>query len=255
MKDNILVIDDNEDMLGFLSDILTDRYLVYMAIDAIAAQELLKSKTVDLIISDIMMPGMDGFELCKLVKSSAEYSHIPIILLTSKNTYTAQIDGLKVGADAYIKKPFQVEFLQLQIANLLLNREQIKRYFSAVSADAMPVLLPSKVDEEFLVKLNHYVDINVKHFEIDINELAGYMNMSRPTLYRKIRSLLSLSPKELINKARVKKAANLIAANQYTLQQISLMVGYRSPSVFGKKFKTHFKISPSEYLNTLKMQS
>ena len=254
MNDSILVIDDNEDLLEFLSDILKETYSIHIATDGERALQILKESHVSLIISDIMMPDIDGFELCLLIKSNVEYCHIPIILLTSKNTYSAQVDGLKVGADAYIRKPFSPDYLLLQITNLLTNRQKVKKHFTGISADGFSVLSPSKTDNEFIEKLNEYISTNIKNSKIDIHELADHMNMSRPTFYRKIKSLMSLSPKELINDFRIKKAAELIANNQYSLQQISLMVGYRSQSVFCKIFRKHFKVSPSEYLMALKKQ-
>lgn len=252
--DTILVIDDNEDILDFLSDILKENYQVYLAIDGDQALKILKEKPINLVVSDIMMPGLDGFELCQLIKSTIEYGHIPIILLTSKNTYAAEIDGLKVGADAYIRKPFSPEYLMLQIANLIANRQKVQSHFSGFSVDGLAMLSPSKADAVFLEKLNEYIHQNIHNFRIDINELANHMNMSRPTFYRKIKTLLSFSPKELIDQARIRRATELIASNQYSLQQISNMVGYRSPSVFGKLFRKYHQLTPSDYLQSLKKE-
>lgn len=250
MKSSILIIDDNEDLLNFLSRIFREHYQVQTAINADAAQDILSRERVELIISDIMMPGMDGFELCKLIKLRPKYKHIPVVLLTSKNTYAAQIDGLKVGADAYIQKPFQIEFLQLQVANLLINREHVKQHLSDMSAPNR-VLSPSKANAEFLANLNLYVLEHMKNPNIDIDDLAMQMNMSRATFYRKVQSVFALSPYRAINSIRLEKAAELIAANQFTFQQISQMTGYSSATVFSKKFKAYFKVSPSIYLETL----
>jgi DNA-binding response OmpR family regulator len=122
MTDSILIIDDNEDILEFLTQVFGNTYKLHLALNGELAQEILDNEIVDLIISDIMMPGIDGFELCRLIKSNVEYCHIPIILLTSKNTYKAHIEGLEVGADLYIKKPFSPQLLRVQVANLLQNR-------------------------------------------------------------------------------------------------------------------------------------
>jgi len=251
MSDSILIIDDNEDILEFLSEVLTDNYTLHLAPDGEKAQEILSTEVVNLIISDIMMPGIDGFELCKLLKENVDYCHIPIILLTAKNTYSAHIEGLEVGADAYIQKPFSPELLQYQVANLLKNRLKIKDHFASSPFEDVRVMAHSKTDEAFLKKLDEYIRKNLKDPNMDIDKLSDYMNMSRPTFYRKIKSLSSLSPKELIDLTRLKKAANMISQNEYTLFEIAKAVGYSSQSLFTRNFQKYFKVTPLEYSNSL----
>jgi len=249
--ESILIIDDNEDILDFLSVVLGDSYRLHLALNGEIAQEILDSEVVNLIISDIMMPGIDGFQLCQKVKSNVEYCHIPIILLTSNNTYKAHIEGLEVGADAYIQKPFSSELLQVQIANLLRNRMKIKEHFASSPFDDVRTMAHSKTDEAFLKKLDEYIRSNIKDPNIDIDDLAEHMHMSRTTFYRKIKSLSSLSPKELIDITRLKKAASLIAENDHSMYEISQMVGYTSQSLLSRNFQKYFKVSPTEYLNSL----
>ncbi|MET3877324.1 MULTISPECIES: response regulator transcription factor [Chitinophaga] len=251
MTESILIIDDNEDILEFLSVVLRDAYKLHLANNGEIAQAVLSKEIIHLIISDIMMPGIDGFELCRLIKSNVEYCHIPIILLTSKNTYKAHIEGLEVGADAYIQKPFSSELLQVQIANLLKNRRKIKEHFASSPFEDVRVMAHSKTDEAFLKKLDEYIRENIKDPNIDIDMLAAHMFMSRTTLYRKIKSLSSLSPKELIDITRLKKAANLIARNEFSFYEISKMIGYSSQSLFSRNFQKYFKMSPIEYFNSL----
>lgn len=251
MTDSILIIDDNEDILEFLSEVLGDTYTLHLAADGEIAQDILDREIVDLIISDIMMPGTDGFELCLLVKSNVEYCHIPVVLLTSQNTYKAHIDSLEVGADLYIQKPFSPELLRLQIANLLKNRLKIKVHFASSPFEDVRVMAHSKTDEAFLKKLDEYIRKNIKDPNIDIDQLAEHMNMSRPTFYRKIKSLSSLSPKELIDITRLKKATRLIAQNEFTLFEIAKLVGYSSQSLFNKNFQKYFNVTPLEYINSL----
>jgi DNA-binding response OmpR family regulator len=251
MTDSILIIDDNEDMLEFLSVVLGDTYKLHLAANGEIAQTILDSEVINLIVSDIMMPGIDGFELCRRIKSNVEYCHIPIILLTSKNTYAAHIEGLEVGADAYIQKPFSSELLQVQIANLLKNRRKIKDHFASSPFDDVGVMAHSKTDEAFLRKLDEYIRDNIKDPNIDIDMLAEHMFMSRTTFYRKIKSLSSLSPKELIDITRLKKAAGLIAENEFSLFEISKKVGYSSQSLFTRNFQKYFKMTPVEYFNSL----
>jgi DNA-binding response OmpR family regulator len=251
MSESILIIDDNEDILNFLSVVLSGKYKLHLAESGEIAQEILDSAVIHLIISDIMMPGIDGFELCQKIKSNVEYCHIPIILLTSKNTYKAHIEGLEVGADAYVQKPFSSELLQVQIANLLKNRQKIKEHFASSPFDDVGAMAHSKTDEAFLKKLDEYIRINIKDPNIDIDKLAEHMYMSRTTFYRKIKSLSSLSPKELVDITRLKKAAGLIAENDLSLSEISRMVGYSSQSLFSRNFQKYFKVSPMQYHNSI----
>lgn len=251
MTDSILIIDDNEDMLEFLSVVLGDTYKLHLAANGEIAQTILDSEVINLIVSDIMMPGIDGFELTRKIKSNVEYCHIPIILLTSKNTYAAHIEGLEVGADAYIQKPFSSELLQVQIANLLKNRRKIKDHFASSPFDDVGVMAHSKTDEAFLRKLDEYIRDNIKDPNIDIDMLAEHMFMSRTTFYRKIKSLSSLSPKELIDITRLKKAASLIAENEFSLFEISKKVGYSSQSLFTRNFQKYFNMTPVEYFQSL----
>lgn len=251
MDYSILIIDDNEDILEFLSEVLGDTYKLHLAANGEIAQDMLNAEIIDLIISDIMMPGIDGFQLCQMVKSNVEFCHIPVVLLTSKNTYKAHIEGLEVGADVYIQKPFSPELLQLQIANLLKNRLKIKAHFASSPFEDVRVMAHSKTDEAFLKKLDEYIRKNIRDANMDIDKLAEHMNMSRPTFYRKIKSLSSLSPKELIDITRLKKAARLIAQNEFTLSEIARMVGYSSQSIFNKNFQKYFNVPPVEYINSL----
>ncbi|GGH61629.1 DNA-binding response OmpR family regulator [Filimonas zeae] len=251
MSESILVVDDNQEILEFLTEVLGDTYKVHAAESGETALQIMDNEVIHLIVLDVMMPGIDGFELCQLVKSNVNYCHIPIILLTSKNGHRAHIEGLEVGADAYIKKPFSPKFLQIQIANLLNNRLKIKTHFASSPFEDVRVMAHSKTDEAFLKTLDDYIRKNIEDTQLDIETLAQHMNMSRPTFYRKIKSLSALSPKELVDITRLKKAASLIAENEYSLSEISRMVGYSSQSLFSRNFQKYFNASPQEYFNAL----
>ncbi len=251
MKHKILIVDDNEDILEFLAQVLGDLYCLYMADNGEDARQILDVQLVDLVVSDIMMPGIDGFELCKLIKSNVDYCHIPVVLLTAKNTYDAHIEGLEVGADLYIQKPFSPELLQLQIANLLGNRLKIKMHFASSPFEDVRVMAHSKTDEAFLKKLDGYIRKNLDDTALNIDQLADHMHMSRPTFYRKIKSISDLTPKELIDLTRLKKATKLIAQNEFTMSEIAKMVGYSSQSLFNKNFQRYFNVSPQGYMNSL----
>ena len=156
-KPHILLVDDNEDILDFLVSDLGEKYTVLTAHNGHEALQVLAGETVQLVVSDIMMPVMDGFELCKAIKSDIDNSHIPVILLTAKNTLQSKIEGLETGADAYIEKPFSPEHLQVQVANLLMNRVKIKEYFAQSPLVHMRSMAYSKADEQFLESLNNFV--------------------------------------------------------------------------------------------------
>lgn len=251
MTDSILIIDDHKDLLDLLADILAEDYKLHLAENAEMAQDILDTEMVHLIVSDVMMPGISGFEFCKAIKSNIAYCHIPIILLTSKNGIQSHIEGLENGADAYIPKPFSEDLLKTQIASLLRNRTKVKDHFASSPFEDVRVMANSKADEAFLKKLDDHIRKNIKNPVIDMHSLADYMHMSRPTFYRKIKAISSLTPKELIDITRLKKAASLIAENRYSLYEIGYMVGYSSQSIFSRNFKKYFKMSAQEYMASL----
>jgi len=247
MKPLILITDDNEDILEFLEQELSEKYTVVKASDGEAALHQLREHAVQLLISDVMMPVMDGFELCRLIKTNVEFSHIPVILLTAKNTLQSKIEGLELGADAYIEKPFSPEYLQVQIANLLSNRNKIKEYFASSPLVHLKSIGYSRADELFLEKMNDAITGNMEDPELDVEKLARWMNMSKATLYRKIKSLSDMLPNELINITRLKKAAELLAEGKYKIYEVADMVGYASQTNFGRNFHKQFGMTPTEY--------
>jgi len=248
MKPVILLVDDNEEILEFLEHELVERYAVIKALNGQEALQVLKEDTVQLIICDVMMPVMDGFELCKILKSQFEYSHIPVILLTARNTLQSKIEGLELGADAYVEKPFSPEFLQVQIANLLANRLKIKEYFASSPLVHIKSMAYSRADEHFLEKLNEAILYHLEDAELDVEKLARHLNMSKPTLYRKIKSISDLTPNELINITRLKRAAELLIEGSYKIYEVSNIVGYNSQTNFGRNFLKQFGMTPTDYL-------
>lgn len=248
MKPVLLIIDDNEDILDFLSDDLGEKYTIRTAVNGKDALEILSAESVQLVISDVMMPEMDGFTLCREIKSNVETSHVPVILLTAKNTLQSKMDGLEMGADAYIEKPFSPEFLHLQIANLLINRNKIKEYFSNSPVTHIRSMAHTKADEQFLELVHEIVLQHLSDTELDVEHLARYMNMSRPTLYRKLKDISDLTPNELINITRLKKAAALLAEGQLSVNQVAEMVGYTSHSHLSRNFQKQFGMLPSEFV-------
>jgi two-component system cell cycle response regulator len=245
----ILLVDDNEEILEFIADDLSEKFLILTATNGLEALAILETELVHLIISDIMMPEMDGFEFCRKVKSSIEFSHIPLILLTAKDTLDSKIQGLELGADVYVEKPFSPEFLQVQVSSLIANRNKIKAYFSSSPHLHLKGIAHSKADEQFLEKIQCIIDKDISNPDLDVEHLANYMNMSRPTLYRKIKSISNLSPNELINISRLKRGAALLQEGALKIYEISELVGYSSQTHFGRVFSKQFGMSPTEYAN------
>lgn len=247
MKSTILLVDDHHEMLEVVGEELAEKYNVVTALNGQQAFNLLPKHSIDLIVSDVMMPVMDGFELCKKIKADIKYGHIPVILLTAKTTLQSKIAGLELGADAYIEKPFEVEHLLVQIENLFHNRRKLKEHFSKFS------LLPSRIvghpsqDKLFLDQLNEAILENLDDQELNIDKLARLTNMSRTSLFRKIKFLLDCTPNELINVSRLKVAADLLSEGTYKIYEVSDRVGYTSQTHFGRNFYKQFGMTPTEY--------
>ena len=250
MNPLILLVDDNEEILEFLERILKNKYDILKAENGSDALQILDKEAVQLVVSDVMMPVMDGFELCKTIKSSLEYSHIPIILLTAKDGIQSKIEGLELGADAYIEKPFSKEHLQAQIASLLNNRNIIREYFASSPLVHIKSIAHTKADEIFLETLHETISKNIEDTDLDVEKLAQIMNMSRITLYRKIKAISVLTPIELINITRLKRAAELLAEGSHRIFEVSYMVGFSSQSNFARNFQKQFNVTPSEYMNS-----
>ncbi|RFS26675.1 DNA-binding response regulator [Chitinophaga silvatica] len=253
-KSSILIIDDSDDILDYLSHDLGKEYKVHTAKNGEAALALLQQEFVQLVVSDVMMPKMDGFELCEKIKFTLELSHIPIILLTAKNTLQARIQGLKVGADAYIEKPFSLDHLYAQIENLLAGRLKLKECYAKSPLVHINSIAHTKMDEAFVEQL---VGVILKHLdetELDVERLSLLMNMSKPTLYRKIKSISDLSPHDIINLTRLKKAADLINSGNHRVNELAEETGYNSPGQFRRNFYKYFNMSPSEYIDKVTMR-
>ena len=245
----ILLVDDEEDILEFLERVLKTKYTILKAEHGEEALEILTTEAVQLVVSDVMMPVMDGFELCKKIKTNFEYSHIPVILLTAKNTIQSKIEGLELGADAYIEKPFSKEHLQAQIASLMANRNKIRDYFANSPLVHIKSMAHTKADERFLELLNDTIRKHIEDIELDVEKLARLLNMSRITLYRKIKAISNLTPIELINITRLKKAAELLAEGDHKIYEVADMVGFSSQSNFARNFHKQFNMTPSDYMH------
>lgn len=244
----ILVVEDSREMQEFVVKQFSAEYRVLTAMDGVGALKVLEEHTVHLVISDIMMPQMDGLELCEHLKSELDYSHIPIILLTAKTTLQAKIEGMKLGADAYIEKPFSVEYLKVCVTNLLSNREKLRVSFAHspfVQANSMAL---TKADEVFLKTLKEIVDENMQNPGFCIDDMASLLNMSRSSLNRKIKGVLDMTPNDYIRLERLKKAAQLLKEGECKINEVCYMTGFNTPSYFTKCFQKQFGVLPKDFI-------
>lgn len=252
---HILLVEDNHELSDFIKSELSEKYQVTTAVNGKEALEIVMSKNISIIISDIMMPIMDGITLCSKIKATTETKHIPVILLTAKNSLNAKITGLESGADAYVSKPFSIDYLNAQIDNLLANRKSILELYSNSPLAHLKQVELSKIDANFIEKLDKIVKENLSNTQLDIDFLANKLNMSRSTLYRKIKSTSNMSPNELINISRLKKAAVLLKTTNLRVYEISEKVGYTSQVSFGRNFLKYFKVTPTVYIQQAKDKS
>ncbi|MEH6309167.1 two-component regulator propeller domain-containing protein [Olivibacter sp. CPCC 100613] len=244
----ILLVEDNLEIMRFLSRELCVDYQVFMAENGLLALQILKDIDVDLIISDVMMPEMDGFSFCKKVKNDVNMSHIPVILLTAKNSIDAKIEGLEQGADVYIEKPFSPRYLHAQIVSLLANRIKLMEYFVRSPKAGIASIAPSTIDNEFFKRLEEIILNNMDNADLDVDELAATVNMSRRNLYRKIKAVANMSPAEMITLIRLKRAAELLLTNDIKIYEVAYQTGFKSPDTFTRNFFKQFGVLPTDYL-------
>ena len=247
-KPMILVVEDNPDMLAFIRKQLTTEYSVLTAMNGIEALAVLDNHYVNLVVSDVLMPQMDGFELCKTIKSDLSYSHIPVVLLTAKTNIQSKIEGLELGADAYIEKPFSVEYLLANISSLIHNREKLRQTFAKSPFVAANTMALTKADEEFIWKLNDIIQANLHNPEFSMEDMADALKMSRSSFYRKIKGVLDLSPNEYLRLERLKQAAQLLKEGKSRVNEICYTVGFNSPSYFSKCFLKQFGVLPKDFI-------
>lgn len=249
LKEHVLIVEDNVELLKFMAKELSKKYRVFKAVDGQEALKVIHNHSIHLVISDITMPIIDGIELCDRIKTNIETSHIPVILLTAINAVKSRILGLESGADAYISKPFSMDFVLAQAENLLSNRKLIMEHYSSSPLSHLKSIAHNKIDEDFIKKLDVIINENIADTNLSVESLADILHMSRSTLYRKIKDISNLSPNELINNARLKKAAELLRSGKYKVYEISEIVGYKSQSSFSRNFQKSFNMSPSEFIN------
>ena len=251
----VLVVEDDLQLNTFLINSLKKYYKTITAHDGVVGLKMVKQHLPDIVISDIMMPKMDGYQLTKSIKGNSELCHIPMILLTAKTETSSQIDGMHSGADLYITKPFNIDFLLAAIDSQLKNRKRIHDIFLNGQMPKLDRSEINQLDIHFLSKLNAFLGKEISNPELDILLLAKTMNMSRSAFYRKFMGLTKLSPIAYLKKHRINKSIELMYLDKYSHIEISEMLGFGSPSYFSRAFKQEKGMSPREFLNQLKEES
>ncbi len=246
----ILVVEDNADLRRYITKFLQDFYCVLFADDGHQGLEILKRENVQLVISDVMMPVMDGFQFCQKIKSQIETSHIPVILLTALSSAENQTVGLEKGADAYISKPFDENVLLSRIENLLQQRKRLQESYTKMFFTGQPIDIGS-LDNYFLNRINAIIEKNIEDESFSVTRLAVEMGLSRSQLHRKLKQISNRSTSEYITMIKVKKATTLLASKQYNIDEVAFKSGFNSHSYFTKCFKKIHHKSPSEFLKEL----
>ncbi|OQB31259.1 MAG: Sensor histidine kinase TodS [Bacteroidetes bacterium ADurb.Bin174] len=253
---SILLVEDDEELLVFLKDRLQSNYRILTAKNGVEALMILNKEIVHLVVSDIMMPVMDGIELCRKIKNESKYAHLPIILLTAKADIQSKIIGFESFADAYVEKPFSLEYLKLQISNLIENRNKIRETFinSPLVLHASTTEL-NKSNEQFLKKLTEEINNNLSNEHFNVDHLAKSVNMSRSSLLRKVKELFDSTPSDLIRSVRLKRAAEIFTAGNCKINEVCYHVGFTSPSYFAKAFQKEFGILPKDFVKEISISN
>lgn len=248
----VMVVDDNPEILDFLSKILSEEYFVISASSGEEALLILEKNNIDLIISDVMMEEMDGFELCGKIKTDINISHVPVILLTAKTDTESKIKGLESGADAYIEKPFSPFHLKAQLRNLLKKREKQQKTYASTPLSDLHSAVHNKLDEEFMNKCTDIILNNIEDSEFSVSTLAQELGMSRTSVFTKIKGIIGMTPNDFIKITRLKKACRMMVEGEYRVTEIGFLVGFSSSSYFAKCFQKQFGMLPTEFLKKAK---
>lgn len=244
----LLLVDDHDDMRTYIKQNLPNDYLLLEATNGVEGVVIAKNQIPDLIISDVMMPEMDGFELCQILRTDQHTSHIPIILLTARIEISDHLQGIKYGADAYLTKPFNWEELNLRITKLIEQREVLRKKFTNQGLLQPADLDITPLDKQFLNNLIEYIEAEISNEQISLIDLSLSVGMSRSQLHRKLKALTGESPGDFLRRFRLQRAAQLLKTSQLNVSEIGYQVGFRSHSHFSQAFQRYYKMSPSDYM-------
>lgn len=243
----VLVVEDNDDLRAFLHETLADQYRVLTAANGTDAWALIQAELPDVVVSDVMMPVMDGYELTQRLKASPDTNHIAVVLLTAKVTHNNRVEGLTYGADDYLTKPFHADELQLRLRNLVDRQRNLREHYHRELARPDGPAPMDTVADTFLRRVYAIIEAHLDDSSLSVDGLAGALSMSRKTLYRKVQSLTQLSPNELIRQYRLRQGADLLRAG-HNVSETAYRVGFETAAYFGKCFKEAYGITPSEML-------
>ena len=244
---HLLLVEDNEELLFLMEKILSKHYHVLIAKDGLEALNVIKDNEIDIIISDVMMPEMDGLEFCRTLKSNLETSHIPIILLTAKNTVEDRIECYNAGADGYISKPFELKILEARINNFIMHKKNKQEEFRSNVEVNIDSLEPSSMDKEFLDKVISVIKSNMSEGDFDVVQLADALAVSKSSQYRKMKIATGLSPIEFIRNIRLKHGSQLLKDKSISVAEVAYECGFSNPKYFATCFKEEFGVTPKEY--------
>lgn len=245
-KKEVLIIEDNEEVRQYLESLFSRKYTVHQAADGEEGVRMAVQLLPALIISDVMMPVKDGMACCSEIRNLQETAHIPILMLTAKAEDADVLQGYRSGADEYMMKPFNPAILMAKADNLILQRERLRRIYT--KALMMKEDTPDEKQENpFMQQVINVIELNLENENFNVKALAEQMNMSQPTLYRRMKQHSDLAVIDVIRRVRISKAASLIMENRYSIQQVSEMVGYSDTRTLRKHFMEQFGVSPSKY--------
>jgi signal transduction histidine kinase/DNA-binding response OmpR family regulator/ligand-binding sensor domain-containing protein len=253
-RQSILLVEDNADFRSFMKETLLDRYDIFEAADGEQGMQSTHDNFPDIIISDVMMPVMDGLELCRQLKSDLRTSHIPVILLTARTADEDKIRGLEIGADDYITKPFNMDLLLLRIQHLIEKQKKMHDRFKKKMEVNPSEIEISSIDEKLIKKAIALVEENIAEPKFSVEDLSHELGMSRVYLYKKLLTITGKTPIEFIRIIRLKRGANLLQKSQMTIAEVAYSVGFNSPRYFSKYFEEEFGVLPSEYLKNVKVE-
>lgn len=263
-RTSILVVEDNQDLLQFLADTFKKTYNVYTAINGVEALKITEKYPIDVIVSDVMMPEMDGIQLCEHLKNDISTSHIPVILLTAKNDQETVRKGFEVGAEAYVTKPFDPQILELRVKNIIRARNQLLRQIlhpsdeleqdvtdsalNLTNSEEAPSL--NDFDKDFITHINRFVEENIENSEFVVADITREFGISRTVLHVKMKSLFGTSISDFIRDKRLEYAKQLMIKG-CNVSETAYSAGYSNPNYFAKVFKKQFGITPSEFIQQL----
>ena len=248
-RKKILIVDDDADVIHYMKELLSPYYEVLSRFDADSAYVLLKEEAPDVIISDVVMPGKTGYELCRQIKENIQLSHVPVILLTAKATVGDQVEGLDCGADAYVTKPFEPQYLLALIQSQLKNREKIRALLSAsTDVEELEEDALSPQDNAFMTELYQLMENELSNSELDVARMTELLHISRTKFYYKVKGLTGENPSVFFKRYKLNRAAQLLKERKYNVSEIADMTGFSTLSHFSTSFKKQFGVSPSEYV-------